>query len=127
MREGESARRAKRGGDSVVRGDGPKVASMEVVELTNKKVNVVRREGVVLLKIVESNEGKSVWKVPPKNMNGRTRVLGRANDVHHRGVKGKGGGNVDLDDDQRVVMDLRTPLKIMKCTNEERRSSKTCV
>ena len=42
MREGESTRRAKRGGDSVVRGDRPEVASMEVVELTNKKVNVVR-------------------------------------------------------------------------------------
>ena len=42
MREGESTRGVKRGGDSVVRGDGPKVASMEVVELTNKKVNVVR-------------------------------------------------------------------------------------
>ena len=42
MREGESARRAKRRGDSIVRGDGPKVASVEVVELTNEKVNVVR-------------------------------------------------------------------------------------
>ena len=35
-------RRVKRGGDSIVRGDGSKVASVEVVELTNKKVNVVR-------------------------------------------------------------------------------------
>ena len=42
MREGESARRAKGRGDSIVRGDGPKVASVEVVELTNEKVNVVR-------------------------------------------------------------------------------------
>ena len=42
MREGESTRRVKRGGNSIVRGDGPEVASMEVVELTNEKVNVVR-------------------------------------------------------------------------------------
>ena len=35
-------RRTKRRGDSVVRGNGPKVASVEVVELTNEKVNVVR-------------------------------------------------------------------------------------
>ena len=42
MREGESTRRAKRRGDSIVRGDGPKVASVEVVELPNEKVDVVR-------------------------------------------------------------------------------------
>ena len=79
------------------------------------------------MKIVESDEGKSGQKVPPKDMNRRTRVLGRTNDMHHRGVKGKGGGDVDLNDNQRVMMDLRTPLKIMKCTNKERGSSKTCV
>ena len=42
MREGESVRRVKRGGDSIVRGDGPEVTSMKIVELTNEKVNVVR-------------------------------------------------------------------------------------
>ena len=42
MREGKSTRRAKGGGDSVVGGDRPEVASVEVVKLTNKKVNVVR-------------------------------------------------------------------------------------
>ena len=42
MGEGESTRRAKGGGDSIVRGDGPKVASVEVVELSNKKIDVVR-------------------------------------------------------------------------------------
>ena len=42
MREGESARRAKGGSDSIVGGDRPKVASVEVVELANKKVDVVR-------------------------------------------------------------------------------------
>ena len=79
------------------------------------------------MKIVESDEGKSGWKIPPKNVDRRAGVLGRANDVHHRGVKGKGGGNVNLNDNQRVMMNLRTPLKIMKCTNEERGSSETCV
>ena len=99
MRKSESARRAKRGGDSVVGGDRPKVASMEVVELTNKKVNVVRRQGVVLLEIVESDKGESGWEVPPKDMNRRARVLGRTDDVHHRGVEGEGRGNMDLNDD----------------------------
>ena len=34
--------RAKGRGDLVVRGDGPKVASVKVFKLTNEKVNVVR-------------------------------------------------------------------------------------
>ena len=42
MREGESTRRAKGGGDSIVRGDRPKVASVEVVKLPNKEIDVVR-------------------------------------------------------------------------------------
>ena len=42
MGKGESTRRAKGGGDLIVRSDGPKVVSMEVVELTNEKVNIVR-------------------------------------------------------------------------------------
>ena len=42
MGKGEGKRRAKGRGDSVVRGDGPEVASVEIVELTNEKVNVVR-------------------------------------------------------------------------------------
>ena len=50
------------------------------------------------MKIAESNEGKSGWKIPPKNMDGRAGVLGRANDVHHWSVKGKGGGDVNLND-----------------------------
>ena len=61
MGKSESARRTKGRGDSIVRGDGPKIASVEVVELANEKVNVVRGERVVLLKIVESDEGKSGW------------------------------------------------------------------
>ena len=42
MREDESARRAEGRSNSIVRGDGPEVLIMEVVELTNKKVNVIR-------------------------------------------------------------------------------------
>ena len=42
MRESESARRAKGGGDSIVGGDRSEVSSVEVVELTNEKINVVR-------------------------------------------------------------------------------------
>ena len=79
------------------------------------------------MKVIESDEGEGGRKIPPKDMNRRTGVLGRVNNVHHRGVKRKGWGNVDLDDDQRVVRDFRTPLKIMKRTNKERGSGKTCV
>ena len=42
MREGESARRTEGRSDPVVRGDGSEVTIMEIVELTNKKVNVIR-------------------------------------------------------------------------------------
>ena len=42
MREGESTRGVKGRGDPIVRSDGPKVASVEVVELSNEKVDVVR-------------------------------------------------------------------------------------
>ena len=42
MRESESARRTKGGSNSIVRGDGPEVPSMKVVELADKKINVVR-------------------------------------------------------------------------------------
>ena len=72
------------------------------------------------MKIVESNEGKSGWEVPPKDMKRRARVLGRANNMHHQGVKRKGWGDMNLDYDQRVVMDCRAPLKIMERTNEKR-------
>ena len=79
------------------------------------------------MKIIESDEGKSGWEIPPKDMEGRARVLGRTNNMHHRGVEGESGGNMNLNYDQGVVMDSRTPLKIMKRTNKERRSSETCV
>ena len=79
------------------------------------------------MEIVEGDEGKSGWKVPPKNMKRRARVLGGANNLHHQGVEREGWGNMNLNYDQGVMMDSRTPLKIMKRTNEERRGSKTCV
>ena len=106
MRESESTRRAKRGSDSVVRGDGPKVASMEVVQLANKKIDVVRGEGIVLLQIIKRNEREGSREIPPKDMNGGAGVLRRSNDVHHRGVKRKGRGDVNLNNNQGIVVDL---------------------
>ena len=44
MGKGEGARRAKRRGHPIVRGDRSKVSVVEVVQLTNKKVDVVRGE-----------------------------------------------------------------------------------
>ena len=79
------------------------------------------------MKIIESDEGKSGWEIPPKDMEGRARVLGGTNDMHHWGVEGESGGNVNLNYDQRVMMDSRTPLKIMERTNKGGRSSETCV
>ena len=100
---------------------------MEIVQLPNKEINIVRGECVILLKIVESNEGKSGWKVPPKNMERRARILRGANDMHHWGVKREGWGNMNLNYDQGVVMDSGTPLKVMERTNKERGCSKTGV
>ena len=111
----------------IVRGDGPKVASVEVVELSNENVDVVRRERIVLLQIVESDEGESSRKIPPKDMDGGARVLRGANDMHYRGVERKGWGNVNLNNNQGVMVNFGTPLKVMKRTNEERGSSETCV
>ena len=53
MRESESVRRMKGRSHSIVGSDGPKVAGVEVIELSNKKVDVVRGERVVLLQIIE--------------------------------------------------------------------------
>ena len=47
--------------------------------------------------------------------------------MHHWGVKRKGWGDIDLNDDQGVMMDSGAPLKIMECAKEERRCSKTSV
>ena len=99
MGKGESVRRAKGRGHPIVWGDGSEVSDVEVVQLANKKVDIVRRERIVLLQIVESDEGESSRKIPPKDMNGGARVLRRANDMHHRGVEGKGWGNMDLNND----------------------------
>ena len=83
MGKSEGTRRAKRGGDSVVGSDGAEVPCMEIVQLPNEEVDVVRGECIVLLEIVKSNEGKSSWEVPPKDVERRTRVVGRTNDMHH--------------------------------------------
>ena len=79
------------------------------------------------MKVVESNEGKSGWEIPPKDVKGGTRVLGRTNNVHYRGVKRKGWRNMDLNDDERVVVNCRAPLKVVKRTNKERGSSESGV
>ena len=42
MGKGESTRRAKRGSYLIVGSNGSEVAGMEIVQLTNEKVNVVR-------------------------------------------------------------------------------------
>ena len=42
MGKSESARRTEGGSNSIVGGDRSEVMIMEIVELTNKKVNVVR-------------------------------------------------------------------------------------
>ena len=76
-------RRAKRRGHSVVWSDRPKVAGVKIVELANKEVDVVRGELVVLLQVIESDDWKSGWKIPPKNVNRRAGVLGRMNDMHY--------------------------------------------
>ena len=79
------------------------------------------------MKIIESDEGKSSWEIPPENMERRARVLGGANNMHHRGVKREGWGNVNLNYNQGIVMYFRTPLKVMERTNKERGCSKTGV
>ena len=96
MREGESARRAERRSNLIVRGDRAKVAGVEVVELPNEEIDVVRGERVVLLEIIEGDKRKGGWKIPPENMNGWARVLGGTNDVHYWGIKGKGRRDVNL-------------------------------
>ena len=127
MREGESTRRAEGGSHPIVWGDGSEVSGVEVVQLANKKVDVVRGEGIVLLQIVESDERESSGEIPPKNMNGGARVLRGTNNMHHWGVEGKGWGNMNLNNDQGVMMNFGAPLKVMKRTNKERGCSETCV
>ena len=79
------------------------------------------------MQIIESDEGESSREVPPKDMNGRAGVLRGTNDMHHQGVKGKGWGDMYLNDDQGVVMDFGAPLKVMERTNRERGRSKTSI
>ena len=97
MGKGESARGTERRGDLIVGSDRAKVPGVEVVELPNEKIDVVRGERVVLLEIIKDDERKSGWEIPPKDVDGRARVLRRANYVHHRGVKGEGRRDVNLD------------------------------
>ena len=62
MRESERLRGTKRGGDLVVLGNRTKVAGVEIIQLSNEEVNVVWRDRVVLLKVIESNEGRALGR-----------------------------------------------------------------
>ena len=90
MGERESARRAKRRGHSVVWSDRPEVTGVEIVELANEKIDIVRGELVVLLQMIESDDWESGREIPPEDMNQGAGVLGRTNDVHYQSVKGEG-------------------------------------
>ena len=125
MGERESARRAKRRGHSVVWSDRPEVAGMKIVKLANKEIDVVRGELVVLLQVIESDDWKSGWKIPPKDVNRRAGVLGGTNDMHYRSVEREGGRDVNLYNDQGVMVNSGTPLKVVESTDEKRRSSKS--
>ena len=89
-------RRMKGRGHLIIRGDWSKVSGVEIIQLPNKKVDIVRREVVVFLQVVKSNKGKSSGKIPPKDVNRETGVLRRANNMHHQGVKGEGRRNMNL-------------------------------
>ena len=119
MGKSERTRWAERRGDLVVWSDGTKVVGVEVVQLPNKEVNVVWRYQVVLLKIIQSDERKSHREIPPEDVNGRARVLGGSNDMNDGILKGKGRGNVDMNNDQGVAVKSGAPLKVMKCTKEK--------
>ena len=91
---------------------------MEVVQLPNKKVNVVRGDQVVFLQVVESCRREGCREIPPKNVNGRAGILRRAHDMHYRGVKGEGWGDMNLDYNQRETVKVGPPLKVMESTDE---------
>ena len=95
--------------------------------MSNKEVDVVRGKSVVLLQIIKSVKREGSRKIPPEDVDGGAGVLGRANDMHHWGVKGEGRRNMNLNQDQGEMMDRRAPLKVVEHTDEERRPSKTSV
>ena len=66
----------KGGGDLIVRSDGAEESGMEVIQLPNENIDVVRGNRVVLLQIVEGNERESSREIPPKDVDGRAGVLG---------------------------------------------------
>ena len=118
---------AKGRGDLVVGGDRPKVAGVEVVELSNEKVDIFRGEGVVLLQVIKSNKGKGSREIPPKDVKRGARVLGGTNNMHHWDVERKGRRDMDLNYNQGVMMDSRAPLKVVEHTDKKRGCSKTSV
>ena len=79
------------------------------------------------MQVIESDEGESCREIPPKDMKRRARVLRGMNDMHHRGVKTEGWRNMNLNYDQGVMMDGRTPLKVVERTDQERGCSEAGV
>ena len=127
MRKSESSRRTEKRGDLIVGGDRTEVPVVEVVQLTNKKVNVVRGKSVVLLQVIKGDNGKSSREIPPKDVNGGAGVLRRMNDVYYWKVERESWGDVNLNDNQGIMVYFRTPLKVMESTDEEGRGSETRV
>ena len=60
MRKSESTWRVKGGSDLVVGGDWAEVPCVEVVDLPNEMIDVVRRKRVVLLQIVRPTQPSQV-------------------------------------------------------------------
>ena len=82
MGKSESTRETERGGNLVVGGDGTIEPGVEIVQLPNAKIDVVKEDGVVLLQVIEGDKGKSSREIPPKDVDGRAGVLGRAHNMH---------------------------------------------
>ena len=90
MGESESTRGTKGRSDLVVGGDRAEVPGMEVIQLPNKKVDIVRGDQVILLQIIKGRRGEGCRKIPPENVDRGARVLRRAHDMHCQGVEEKG-------------------------------------
>ena len=54
MRESKSARGTKRRGDLIIGSDWVDIPGVEIIQLPNKKVDVVRGDQVVLLQVIEN-------------------------------------------------------------------------
>ena len=94
MGESERVWGTKRGSNLVIGRNGTKVMDVEIIQLPNKKVDVVWGNRIVLLEVIEGNKRKGSRKIPPEDVNGGARVLGRCYDVNDRVLKGESRGNI---------------------------------